>query len=261
MDDIIKIQQGDKELRKKFIMKNQGLIMNIALRYKRKYEELEDLISEGNIGLMKAIENFDPNLGFEFSTYATWWIRKSINDYLRLQTRDIRITEDGYRKMQKYHKVKQELLNKLCREPSLEEISEYSEITIDVLKAIIESEYHSASLEATLQENEDAYVEHLYTRDISVEEEYEKKELTIELQKVIHNSGLKPRQIEILVMRFGLFGIEKRTYREIGKILGNITGEAVRQQEVKALKKIRKSRLTSHLIPFLDNPNTQSMKK
>ena len=241
--DIIDVKKGDKKIKSKFVLENQGLVKSIAVKYnaENKYD-IDDLISEGNIGLMRAIDMYNPEFGFKFSTYATYWIKKMIQEYIRYESKSVYITCHGYNRLSKYHKALMELTNKLDREPTLEEISKYTHIPVDELNYLISSEYKYPSIDAIHEINDNVVVKSIYDNayddPIKI---YEENELMYEIRNVILNSDLTETQMKVLILRYGLYGAERKTMEEVGKILG-VSRQRVNQYEVQALKKIRNSK-------------------
>ena len=239
--DIVEAQNGDKKARNQFILENQGLVKSVAVKYNvdNKYD-IDDLISEGNIGLMNAIERFDPNRGFNFSTYAVYWIKKMIQEYIRMESKSVHITCWGYRKLSKFRKSLMDLTDSLNRMPSFDEIAEYTHIDVDDLKALIESEYKFPSIDAIFDANNNVVVESLYDNGSDDPMDlYESYEKLYEVRNLLFNSNLNEKQLQVLLLKYGFYG-DCKTLEYIGDLMG-ISRQRVGQHVTDALKKLRKS--------------------
>lgn len=246
-----KISNGDLEARDQLIESNLRLVVSIAKGYMNRGVGFLDLIQEGNIGLMKAVDKFDYTLGYKFSTYATFWIKQSMSRAVANQSRTIRIPVHMFEDISKVKKAENELIQILHRRPSDNEIARQLCMTEDVVKNIRSYMADTTSLDIQVGDEDDttigSFVED--TTMVSPNEAFEQEELRAALSKVLKT--LDDREAEVISMRFGLNGFPPMTLEAIGKKFG-VTRERIRQIENKAMKKMRHPSRSKQLKDFID---------
>jgi RNA polymerase sigma factor RpoD-like protein len=244
-------ETGDPEAAQRLVTANLRLVVKLAYQYHRQWSNVLDLIQEGNIGLMKAVDKFEYRRGYKFSTYATWWIRQAITRSIADQARTIRIPVHMIETINKLNRISRQMLQEIGREPTPEELGERMEMPEDKIRKVLKIAKEPISMETPIGDDEDSHLGD-FIEDVNILSPVDSatgESLTEATRDVLN--GLTVREAKVLRMRFGIDMNTDHTLEEVGKQF-DVTRERIRQIEAKALRKLRHPTRSDHLRSFLD---------